>query len=518
MKPSRAGSNPFLPYYRAVVPDSEWKAEPNDSPDVLARKHSVRTRLIQYAKVSRSLSRLGVPATEFLGLLEVNGTRFYELTATDPAKSKARAEDRAVASDAKAGHALSEVAASVEPVGELRVEATPAGFSLGLISNAHGEAHVVKTANLPPSLVWRFWQEIERAARAHVGTEDLASFDAPPLFTLTGCKRSLLPLYKPYVPDRIGLYWEPFFGTGAMFLWVRKHRRAQRYIINERHRDLADMYRAIQRDYSEFLRHVQRINDVYIPLDREGRKELYYEMLNRAAHDHKELPETEVAAIHLFARTACFNGIAQNGRQRLGKFSTGCGNLDHVRSFVDLDALSYWHEALQGVEITHGDWSRNIPDLGPPDWAFLDPPYRLSKTNYGVPSFTDARQVELIEWARTATCNVAMCNEDHGDGFYEGLVCGSDLKIARWPGRTHVPGRPDRETGKKKPVVEILIYRNNPPRSRASLPSRPRRGMGRNAPYRVLDKTVTVDLGAHYVKEGRSKYQARVRQVPRHDA
>jgi DNA adenine methylase len=224
------------------------------------------------------------------------------------------------------------------------------------------------------------------------------------------------------------------------------------------------MYRAIQRDYAEVMCHVLRLNDAYMPLDREGRKTFYYEIMDRHAHDHREVSRPELAALHLFLRATSFKGFAQNGRQRLGRFSTGAGLLDHTASFVDLAALDYWHEALQGVQINHGDWADNIPDLGRHDLAFLDPPYRGSYTNYAVPQFNDAQLGKLVAWAAGAAANVMLSNCDVGDGFFERMIEGSDLELVRFAGRKHTGGRVNRETGKKQPVVELLIYRKDAPR------------------------------------------------------
>lgn len=44
-----------------------------------------------------------------------------------------------------------------------------------------------------------------------------------PLFMWAGGKNKLISKYLPHLPKNIKTYSEPFFGAGAMYLWVQEN-------------------------------------------------------------------------------------------------------------------------------------------------------------------------------------------------------------------------------------------------------------------------------------------------------
>ena len=59
-----------------------------------------------------------------------------------------------------------------------------------------------------------------------------------PLFIWAGGKNKMLKHYKPFMPKNVNTYCEPFFGGGAMYVYVLKHYSPNELIINDVNSDI----------------------------------------------------------------------------------------------------------------------------------------------------------------------------------------------------------------------------------------------------------------------------------------
>ena len=86
-----------------------------------------------------------------------------------------------------------------------------------------------------------------------------------PLFMWAGGKNKMLKHYKPYMPSSVTSYCEPFFGGGAMFIYVMNTYSPSYARINDINPDIINIYRSIKNDLGEFEDRLNFLEKEYIP-------------------------------------------------------------------------------------------------------------------------------------------------------------------------------------------------------------------------------------------------------------
>ena len=164
-------------------------------------------------------------------------------------------------------------------------------------------------------------------------------------------------------------YAEPFVGMGGIFL--RRSSRPRAEVINDRGRDIANLFRILQRHYPQFL------------------DTLRFQLTTRAEFqrlvqvDPDTLTDLERAARFLYLQRTAFGGkvSARNfgvARERAARF-----NLTTLEPM-----LEDLHSRLSGVVIECLDWSDFIPRYDAEGTLFyLDPPYWGCEDDYGKEMF-----------------------------------------------------------------------------------------------------------------------------------
>jgi len=166
------------------------------------------------------------------------------------------------------------------------------------------------------------------------------------------------------------IYAEPFVGMGGVFF--RRSMRPQAEVINDRSRDVATLFRILQRHYQQFL------------------DTLKWQLSSRAdferlmAVDPATLTDLERAARFLYLQRSAFSGKV-SGRS-YGVSPTEPSSFDLTKLVPMLEAV---HERLTAVTIECLDWSDFIERYDRPGTLFyLDPPYYGCENDYGVGQFS----------------------------------------------------------------------------------------------------------------------------------
>ena len=180
-------------------------------------------------------------------------------------------------------------------------------------------------------------------------------------------------------------YAEPFVGMGGIFL--RRATRPQAEVINDFGRDIANLFRILQRHYPQFL------------------EVLRFQLTTRAeferliATNPDTLTDLERAARFLYLQRTAFGGKVSGrnfgvSRERPGRF-----NLTTLEPM-----LEDLHSRLSGVVIECLDWADFIPRYdGPGSLFYLDPPYWGCETDYGPGMFARSdfeRMADLLAGMR----------------------------------------------------------------------------------------------------------------------
>jgi DNA adenine methylase len=279
-----------------------------------------------------------------------------------------------------------------------------------------------------------------------------------PLFIWAGGKNKMLKHYKPFMPEKIKTYIEPFFGGGAMFIHIVKYYNPKHLIINDVNSDIVRIYKTIRDNHEDFIKFMDEMSKEYLPLDKAGRKDYYYSLRHKHAYDYVSWDSTKEAAVLYFLMKTGFNGIYQVNKNTNDRYGTPSGLLNQKTVVYEKDVVQWWNKSLQNTQILSGDWKEccGYVEDEKDNFVFLDPPYRGSFTSYGQ-EFSDDNQLDLINYvAENKNTKVFLCNREIGDSFYENNL--GDLLIDKFP-VTYTAGRRKKTDDgfEAKQATEVLI-------------------------------------------------------------
>lgn len=218
-----------------------------------------------------------------------------------------------------------------------------------------------------------------------------------PLFIWAGGKTKVLKHYARFMPTAVKNYYEPFFGGGAMFVYVMNTYRPKNVVINDINSDVINIYRAIKTDLGEFQQRLDSLEAQYLPLSKEDRKKFYFDIRHLHAWNYQEWSPTFEAATLYFLMKTGFNGIYQLNKNTNGRYGTPAGLLNQKDKVYNRDVLKWWNDALQNVTIKTGDWKDSVNNDSD-GFFFFDPPYRDSFADYGN-GFGDEALTDLLDFA-----------------------------------------------------------------------------------------------------------------------
>ena len=277
-----------------------------------------------------------------------------------------------------------------------------------------------------------------------------------PLFMWAGGKTKVLKHYAPFMPTSFNTYYEPFFGGGAMFIYAMNEYKPKNVFINDINADIISIYRCIKENYDEFIQRLNELEDQYIPLCKDDRKKLYFDVRHQHAYDYESWSKPVESATLYFLMKTGFNGVYQLNKNTNGRYGTPSGLLNQTTEVYDRSIVKWWHDALQVATITSGDWGDCVTD-DPDAFFFFDPPYRDSFADYGN-GFGDDALLKLIDFCDRQS-KVFLANRAD-DEWFDGKC--KSLKT-HYFNITYTAGRRKKtEDGyEAKKAREILLYKTD---------------------------------------------------------
>ncbi len=265
-----------------------------------------------------------------------------------------------------------------------------------------------------------------------------------PFVKWAGGKGQLLKRLESYIPVIRGgaykKYAEPLVGGGALFFHVVSNYHFDNLYISDTNAELINAYNVIRDDVGNLIEKLADMQDVYVPMGEDGRKEYYY----RARDSFNEtalLERTAVdkAALFIFLNKTCFNGLYRVNKK--GAFNVPMGAYKNP-TICDGENLQNVSKALQNVEIVQGDYGLSERFIDKDTFVYFDPPYRpisstAEFTAYNAECFDDSEQRRLArfideisqEGAKFLLSNSDPQNENTDDTFFEELY--RDYKIEK---------------------------------------------------------------------------------------
>jgi DNA adenine methylase len=283
-----------------------------------------------------------------------------------------------------------------------------------------------------------------------------------PFLKWAGGKGRLLNQLEPFFPSSPKVYFEPFIGGGAVFLYLASTGRVKKAFLNDINTDLAQLYKIIRDCPNDFINEAEKLSSDYLSVDGEARAAYYYGK-RQEYNSGKKQTELERAAATVFLNKTCFNGLYRVNSK--GKFNVPAGRYAEPTIFepeniMTVSALLNKTEA----EITSIDFEKSLSPADKGCFVYYDPPYRpLNRTScfttYCSGGFDDAEQKRLAKvysklskfGALQMLSNSDPKNTDPEDTFFDDLYKGN--RIVRVKAARMINSK----AGGRSSISELLI-------------------------------------------------------------
>lgn len=203
-----------------------------------------------------------------------------------------------------------------------------------------------------------------------------------PLVKWAGGKRQLLPALRQFYPATFSRYFEPFVGSGAVFLDLHNSGLLAGHDarLSDVNADVIGCYRMVRDAAEEVIVALQALEAGH----HAGGREHFYEIrdgrfnpLRRAVHASPtpaDLYTPDLAAMLVYLNRTGYNGLFRVNSK--GRFNVPVGRQGPIR-ICDADNLRRLSSALSrpGVTLEVQLFEQALADAGHGDFVYLDPPY-----------------------------------------------------------------------------------------------------------------------------------------------
>ncbi len=217
-----------------------------------------------------------------------------------------------------------------------------------------------------------------------------------PFLKWAGGKGRLIAHYRRFFPPRYGHYYEPFIGSGAVFLALQPTAAT----LNDRNPALITAYRHIRDSLAALLPHLERLRARYHGTPPDARAPLYYQW--RDQYNRLPVGDLHKTALLLVLNKTCYNGLYRENRR--GGFNVPFGRYANPQMFTAANLHAVAH-TLRSATLHSSDFAAVMQAAQPGDFVYCDPPYipvsaSASFTAYTREAFGLAEHQRLAATAR----------------------------------------------------------------------------------------------------------------------
>ena len=207
----------------------------------------------------------------------------------------------------------------------------------------------------------------------------------PQLIKYVGNKSKFAELIGSCFPSDFDTYFEPFFGSGAVFGALKPNFS----VAVDIHKPLIDMWELVKRKPSELLEYYTYRWEQYSISD-ESKREIYKQVV--ASYNSNPNPLD-----FLFISRSCYGGVLRYRKQD-GFLSTPVGVHKAINPLSFQKRLDIWHRLVQSTDFVCGDFSDISSLVTNRSIVYCDPPYiDTQKILYGAQDFQFTRLINNIE-------------------------------------------------------------------------------------------------------------------------
>jgi DNA adenine methylase len=181
---------------------------------------------------------------------------------------------------------------------------------------------------------------------------------ARPVLKWAGGKTQLLGEILPRLPQRIGTYYEPFLGSGAVFFALAQAKRFERAVLSDQNQELVDVYLALKVDVEALIAELSQMR---------YSEEEYYKV-----RESRPRLLARRAARTIYLNKTGYNGLYRVNRS--GGFNVPFGRHSNP-TICDETNLRRVAAVLADVTIEVADFEQLARRAKPGDAVYFDPPY-----------------------------------------------------------------------------------------------------------------------------------------------
>ena len=221
---------------------------------------------------------------------------------------------------------------------------------------------------------------------------------AKPFLKWAGGKTQLLPQLLARTPARIGAYYEPFLGGGALFFALQREGRFERAVLSDSNAELIGVYAQVRDGVEDLIEALAVHQRKYRAAS--DRADYYYRIRGK-----RPTCGVGAAARLIFLNKTCFNGLYRvNSR---GEFNVPHGSYVNP-TICDENGLRAASAALQEAELRTADFAEamSAPQAG--DFLYCDPPYVPLNETANFTAYT-AANFDAADQRRLAAAAAGVC-------------------------------------------------------------------------------------------------------------
>ncbi len=267
---------------------------------------------------------------------------------------------------------------------------------------------------------------------------------AHPFLKWAGGKTKLLDPLTKVLPEKIGRYYEPFLGGGALFFHLASLRRFETAVLGDFNPELINCYEVVRGETEALIEQLGTL-----PID----EAFFYDLRAMSVAD---LSPISRAARTIYLNRTCFNGLYRLNKR--GLFNTPWGKYANPR-IVDPENLRACSAALNPgtTRLEAGDFIRLVETAQAGDAVYFDPPYVPLTSTANFKSYTQ-EGFTLEDQRRLATCFRELVNR----GVHV-VASNADVPVVRelyegFPIHSlPVPRRINSKGDSRGPVDEVIV-------------------------------------------------------------
>ena len=213
-----------------------------------------------------------------------------------------------------------------------------------------------------------------------------------PLFKYIGNKYRSADRIILTFPEKYGVYYEPFFGSGAVLGKLRpKHS-----VASDTCKPLVELWRLVQLNPQSLVESYTSNWRAY----RINRQRAYDEAKDR--FNDRQNPHD-----FLFVSRACYGGVIRFRKD--GYLSTPLGPHNIIDPVSFAKRLAVWRNVVKNTIFVHADYSEIVSQAGEDDIVYCDPPYvDTQKILYGAQGFNVAEMYAHLRNAKSRGAFIAL--------------------------------------------------------------------------------------------------------------